>query len=125
MPLAWISTHIAKSPTAFFDGKPGCAFFCGQDLPEHAKCALTMEEQGTHSSSELNAAYFTTLKKTLRTSGATVNVGPLTARLDFYDAGIDPHAIPAARQITRTRASLNFNARVEAPGEPPAALFLF
>ena len=42
--------------------------------------------------------------------------------MDFYDAGIDPHAIPTARQITRTRVSLNLNARVEASDETPAEL---
>ena len=57
----------------------------------------------------------------MRKSGATAEVGPSTARLDFYDA-IDPRAIPTARQITRTRASLNFNVRVEAPRETPAEL---
>ena len=82
------------------------AFF-GEDIHEHAECVLTIEERGTHSSSEFSAAHFAKLRKSLRKSGATATVGPSTAR-----------------QITRTRTGLNLNARIKAPGETPAALKL-
>ena len=49
------------------------AFF-GEDIHEHAECVLTMEERGTHSSSEFSTAHFAKLSKSLRKSGATAKV---------------------------------------------------
>ena len=50
------------------------------------------------------------------------NVQMCKSLLEFDDARLDPRAIPIARQITLTSASLDLNARVEGPGKTPAEL---
>ena len=69
----------------------------GKEINSDSTFVLTAESKGAHSTlREYGEAHFAKIKRSLRRAGALSDTLPSTTRLDFYDAGTSPMAMPSA-----------------------------